>query len=74
MRETKTQHFKVQYFGFWKNEKIISRIETLNTLLEADSATLKNPNKKNGIMRKTYNGEKGICGNPITQGTTHTEQ
>ena len=45
-RATRTQYFRVQDMGFWKNDKTVSRNKTLNTLLEADSATLKFSNQK----------------------------
>ena len=50
VRATRTQQFRVQDMEFWKNGKILSRHETLNKLLGADSAVLKNPNikRKNG--------------------------
>ena len=41
VRATRTQEFRVQDLGFRKNGKFLSRHDSLNTLLEADSATLK---------------------------------
>ena len=52
MISTRTQKFRVKNVGFWKNGNIISRHDSLKTLLEAKSATLKISNKKNGRMRK----------------------
>ena len=43
--------------GFWKNGNIHSGHELLNTLLEADSATLKLLNQKNGRMGQTLHHE-----------------
>ena len=41
VRATKTQEFRVQAVGFCKNRKRLSRNESMNTLIEADSAILK---------------------------------
>ena len=51
---TRTQHFIVKVLGFWKNVKIIYRNESLNTLLEADSATLKIQIRKTKYWGKPY--------------------
>ena len=46
VREKRTQQFRVKDMGFCKNGKIVFRKEPLNTLLEANSATLKNKIRK----------------------------
>ena len=77
VRATKTQQFSVQYVGFWKNVKILSRRETLNILLEADSEILKFQIRKwkNGAnLEPQFNGQKWIYGIPITYGTPYNEQ
>ena len=63
MRATRIQKFIVQDVGFWGNGKILSRRESLNTLLEADSATITILNHKNGIMGQTLHQKStGIKG------------
>ena len=34
--ETRTQQFRVKYVGLWENGKILSRHESMNTLIEPD--------------------------------------
>ena len=43
--------------GFWGNRKLLSRHESLNTLREAESATLKNLDQENIRMGKTLHQE-----------------
>ena len=63
VRSTRTKQFILKDAGFWKNGKIISRHESLNTLLEADSETLNIPNQKNGRMGQTlYHESTGSKG------------
>ena len=54
VRATRTQHFRVQDMALCKNGKILSRRESLNTLLEAESATLRFQFRKSGKWVKTY--------------------
>ena len=51
---TRTQQFIVQGVGLWGNGKIIYRHETLNTLIETDSITLKFKIRKTEKWGKTY--------------------
>jgi hypothetical protein len=50
---TRTRQFTVMNVGFFKNDKIVSRSSSLDTLLDCDSATLKITNQKNGRMGDT---------------------
>ena len=52
-RATRTKQFTYSNVGFFKNNKIVSRSSSLQTLLECDSATLKISNQKNGRMGTT---------------------
>ena len=57
MKLTRTKQFRFQYVVFCKNGKILSRRKTLNKLLGADSATIKNSNQKNRRMGQTLHPE-----------------
>ena len=57
VRATRTKQFRVQDVGFFKNGKILPRRSPLYLLLQADSATLKISNKKNGRMGQTIHQE-----------------
>ena len=57
VRATRTVQFHVGDIGFFKNGKVLSRRASLNTLLQADSATLKITNQKNGRMGETIHHE-----------------
>ena len=52
-RATRTKQFSVGDIGFFKNGKILPRRSPLSVLLEADSATMKITNQKNGRMGQT---------------------
>ena len=52
-RATRTQQFRVENIGFFKNNKILPRNSKLKELLTADSCTLKITNQKNGRMGQT---------------------
>ena len=52
-RATRTVQFSVGNVGFFKNNKILPRRCKLQTLLQADSCTLKITNQKNGRMGET---------------------
>jgi hypothetical protein len=53
VRATRTKQFSVGNVGFFKNNKIIPRTSSLETLLSCDAATLKITNQKNGRMGDT---------------------
>jgi hypothetical protein len=52
-RATRTMQFQVNNVGFYKNGKLLPRTSSLKRLLEADAATLKITNQKNGRMGQT---------------------
>ena len=52
-RCTRTKQFTVGNVGFFKNNLVLPRNSTLDTLLTADAATLKISNQKNGRMGDT---------------------
>ena len=52
-RTTRTQQFKVENIGFFKDNKILPRASPLHILLSADQCTLKITNQKNGRMGQT---------------------
>ena len=52
-RATRTIQFTIGDIGFFKNNKILMRNSCLQTLLTADSCTLKITNQKNGRMGQT---------------------
>ena len=52
-RVTRTVQFAVQSVGFFKHSKLIPRTAPLSALLQADQATLKITNQKNGRMGQT---------------------
>ena len=56
-RATRTQQFQVGDIGFFKDGKVLSRKSPLKALLQADSATLKISNQKNGRMGQTIHHE-----------------
>ncbi len=53
VRATRTKQFRVGDIGFWKDGKPLSRLSSLQTLLSADSATMKISNQKNGRVGET---------------------
>ena len=53
VRATRTVQFRVQDIGFWKDNKQLDRTSDLHKLLQADSATMKISNQKNGRMGQT---------------------
>ena len=53
VRATRTVQFRVQDIGFWKTQKQLDRNSDLHTLLQADAATMKISNQKNGRMGQT---------------------
>jgi hypothetical protein len=54
---TRTKQFRVINVGFFKDGKLLNRKSPLAKLLEADSATLKISNQKNGRMGQTIHHE-----------------
>ena len=52
-RATRTIQFSVGNIGFFKNGQILPRKSNLQTLLQAESCTLKITNQKNGRMGET---------------------
>ena len=56
-RATRTKQFCIGDVGFWKDGKILPRSSPLPVLLEAQSATLKITNQKNGRMGQTIHHE-----------------
>ena len=57
VRATRTIQFRVQDVGFFKDGKLLPRTSPLAALLEADAATLKISNQKNGRMGQTVHHE-----------------
>ena len=57
VRATRTVQFHVGDVGFFKDGKILPRRSPLSTLLQADGATLKITNQKNGRMGETIHHE-----------------
>jgi len=57
VRSTRTKQFSVGDIGFFKNGKILPRRSPLHILKEADSATMKITNQKNGRMGQTIHHE-----------------
>ena len=53
----RTVNFRVKDVGFFKDNKILPRSSSLETLLTADSCTLKITNQKNGRMGQTIHQE-----------------
>jgi hypothetical protein len=53
VRTTRTIQFSVANVGFFRDHKVLPRNSNLNTLLTADSCTLKITNQKNGKMGQT---------------------
>ena len=77
VRATRSKHFRVKDVGFWKDGKIISRHESINTLLEADSTTQKYQIRKAeewGKLTPRINRNPGRHVSLITQGTPHPDQ
>ena len=54
---TRTRQFRVCDVGFFRDRKILNRNSPLHILLQADSATLKITNQKNGRMGQTLHQE-----------------
>ena len=48
VRATRTVQFRVKDVGFWKDGHILTKNSPISVLLQADSATMKITNKKNG--------------------------
>jgi hypothetical protein len=57
IRATRTIQFHIKDVGFFKNNKVLPRNSPLEILLQADSATLKITNQKNGRMGQTIHHE-----------------
>jgi hypothetical protein len=57
VRATRTVQFKVKDVGFWKDGKILPRRSSLSDLLQADAATMKITNQKNGRTGQTLHHE-----------------
>lgn len=57
VRATRTVQFKVKDVGFWKDGKILPRRSSLSALLQADAATMKITNQKNGRTGQTLHHE-----------------
>ena len=57
VRATRTKQFQVGDVGFWKNGKILPRHSPLSTLIQADAATMKISNQKNGRTGQTIHHE-----------------
>ena len=57
VRATRTVQFRVRDIGFWKDGKILPRRSPLSLLLQADSATMKITNQKNGRTGQTLHQE-----------------
>ena len=53
VRGTRTVQFKVKDVGLWKDGKILPRRSSLSDLLQADAATMKITNQKNGQTGQT---------------------
>ena len=63
VRATRTVQFRVRDIGFWKDGKILPRRSPLSLLLQADSATMKISNQKNGRTGQTLHQEStGVNG------------
>ena len=56
-RATRTVQFTVWNIGFFKSGRVLPHTSPLNTLLQADAATLKITNQKNGRMGNTIHHE-----------------
>ena len=52
-RATRTQQFQVKNVGFFKEGKVLPHTATPEELLQADSATMRITNQKNGRMGQT---------------------
>ena len=73
VRSPRTQKFRVQDLGFWTNGKMLSRHDTLNKVLEADSVTLKIQTRKTEEWGKPYTTNKRLAREPWkTQNTGYT--
>ena len=63
VRATHTLQFRVYDIGLWKDKKILWRHLPLDILIQADSATMKISNQKNGqtgqTLHQEYNGASG---------------
>ena len=57
VRATRTVQFRVQDVGLWKDGHILPRNSPLSLLLQADSATMKITNQKNGRTGQTLHQE-----------------
>ena len=57
VRATRTVQFAVKDIGFWKDGKVLSRTSPLSLLLQADAATMKISNQKNGRTGQTLHHE-----------------
>jgi len=57
VRATRTVQFRVKDMGFWKDGQILPRNSPLSLLLQADSATMKITNQKNGRTGQTLHQE-----------------
>ena len=57
VRATRTVQFRVQDVGFWKDGHILPRNSPLSLLLQADAATMKITNQKNGRTGQTLHQE-----------------
>jgi hypothetical protein len=57
VRATRTVQFQVKDVGFWKDGHILPRTSPLSLLLQADAATMKITNQKNGRTGQTLHQE-----------------
>ena len=57
VRATRTKQFRVKDVGFFANGKVLHKSSPLRALLQADAATLKITNQKNGRMGQTIHHE-----------------
>jgi hypothetical protein len=57
VRATRTVQFRVKDVGFWKDGHILPRNSPISLLLQADSATMKITNQKNGRTGQTLHQE-----------------
>jgi hypothetical protein len=76
VRATRTVQFKVKDVGFWKDGKILPRQSSLSDLLQADAATMKITNQKNGRTGQTLHHEESTGPNgavaALARKTHHT--
>ena len=57
VRATRTVQFRVKDVGFWKDGHILTKNSPISVLLQADSATMKITNQKNGRTGQTLHQE-----------------